>query len=136
MKPRTPKTIFIWIWCCAYLNFAGWTLSALHELNPTGYAIALLFGFAALFVWRKKTSENFPPRVRWPKLRRRFRRPFPAIFLLAAILIFLGGALYAPSNYDALTYRLPRMLNWLAAGQWFWIPTINDRLNYSTTAWE
>lgn len=131
-----PAAIAIWIWCCAYLNFAGWTLAALHELNPTGYAIALLIGFAALFVWRKKTIENFPPRVLWPKLRRRFRRPFPVIFLLAAVLIFLGGALYAPSNYDALTYRLPRMLNWLAAGQWFWIPTINDRLNYSTTAWE
>ena len=77
-----------------------------------------------------------PRRIHWPKLRRRFRRPLPAIFLLVAVLIFLGGALHAPNNYDALTYRLPRMLNWLAAGHWFWIPTINDRMNYSTTAWE
>lgn len=130
-----PAAIAIWIWCCAYLNFAGWTLSALHELNPTGYAIALLIGFAALFVWRKKTAGKFPSRFHGPGLRR-FRRPLPAIFLLTTILIILGGALYAPSNYDALTYRLPRMLNWLATGQWFWIPTINDRMNYSTTAWE
>ena len=131
-----PAAIAIWIWCCAYLNLAGWTLSALHELNPAGYVVALLIGFAALFVWRKKISENFPARIHRPALRRRFRRPLPAIFLFVAALIFLGGALHAPNNYDALTYRLPRMLNWLAAGQWFWIPTINDRLNYSTTAWE
>jgi len=130
-----PAAIAIWICCCAYLNLAGWTLSALHELNPTGYAIVLLVGLTALFVWWEKTSVNPLSWVRGPKLCRRFRRPLPAIFLLTAMLIFLGGALYAPSNYDALTYRLPRLLNWLAAGKWFWVPTINDRMNYSTTAW-
>jgi hypothetical protein len=126
----------LWIFGCAYLCSAGWILSALHELNRSGYAVALLIGLAALFVWRKKIPGIKPRPVRRPKLRRRFRRPLPAIFLLAAVLIFLGGALHAPNNYDALTYRLPRMLNWLAAGHWFWIPTINDRMNYSTTAWE
>ena len=131
-----PAAIAIWIWCCAYLNLAGWTLSALHELNPAGYAIAFLIGFAALFFWRKSAAEDFSTRIHWPKLHRRFRRLLPAVFLLVAVLIFLGGALYAPNNYDALTYRLPRMLNWLAAGHWFWIPTVNERMNYSTTAWE
>lgn len=131
-----PAAIAIWIWCCAYLNLAGWTLSALHELNPAGYVIALLIGFAALFVWRKRSSEFIPTRIHWPKLGCRFRRPLPAIFLFVAALVFLGGTLHAPNNYDGLTYRLPRMLNWLSAGHWFWIPTINDRMNYSTTAWE
>ena len=51
-------------------------------------------------------------------------------------MAFVGGAIYPPNNYDALTYRLPRMLNWLAAGHWFWIPTANDRMNYSACAWE
>jgi len=130
-----PAAIAIWIWCCAYLNLAGWTLSALHELNPAGYAIALLVGFAVLFAWRKKTSANFLPQVHLPRLHR-FRRPLPAIFLIVAVLVFLGGALHAPNNYDSLTYRLPRMLNWLDAGHWFWIPTFNERMNYSTTGWE
>jgi hypothetical protein len=131
-----PAAVAIWIWCCAYLNLAGWTLSALHELNPAGYAVALLIGSAAWFFFRKKVSGNIPSPVAWPKFCRRFRRPLPVMFLLVAVLIFTGGALSAPNNYDALTYRLPRLLNWLAAGHWFWIPTINDRLNYSTTAWE
>jgi hypothetical protein len=121
-----------WICCWAYINCTGWALAALHQLNPAGYAIALLPGA----VWGLSWLKKHPPILFWPKYFRRFRRPLPAVFLLLAGLIFLGGALYAPTNYDALTYRLPRMLNWLAAGKWFWIPTINERLNYSAVAWE
>src|SRR5439155_5405187 len=66
----------------------------------------------------------------------RFLRPLPAIFLLAAILSLIGGAWYAHNNYDALTYRLPRMLHWLAEGRWHWIATPNDRLNYAGTGFE
>ena len=44
-------------------------------------------------------------------------------------MVFLGGAWYAPANYDALAYRVPRVLHWLAAGQWQWIHTDFDRLN-------
>ncbi|HUE36603.1 MAG TPA: hypothetical protein VMO20_04380 [Candidatus Acidoferrum sp.] len=44
-------------------------------------------------------------------------------------MAFLGGALHAPSNYDALAYRLPRILHWLAAGQWQWVHTHFPRLN-------
>jgi len=65
----------------------------------------------------------------WSRLRHRFRRAFPLAFLILAGLAFLGGALYAPSNYDGLTYRGPRILHWLAAGQWHWIHTIFPRVN-------
>jgi hypothetical protein len=44
-------------------------------------------------------------------------------------LIFVGGALYAPSTHTALTYRLPRVLQWLAEGKWHWIYTSNFRMN-------
>jgi hypothetical protein len=124
-----PAAVIIWIWCCAYLNLAGWTLSALHELNPAGYTIALLTGFAALFAWWEKNSGKILPRVRWPKLRRRFHKLFPLAFLILAAMAFLGGALYAPSNYDALAYRLPRVLHWLAENHWHWIHTIFQRVN-------
>jgi len=126
----------LWICAFAYLNCLGWLLSAGHQLNPAGYAVALLPGLAALVVWSKKTPGRAGRPGNRLKFLRRFRRPFPLLFLIVAALIFLGGLLQAPSNYDALTYRLPRMLNWLAAGHWFWIPTINDRMNYSGVAWE
>jgi len=129
--PTLPPAI-LWLCSCAYLNCAGWILSALRQLNATGYAVAMLLGIVLALIWWSKHHPVISP----AKLARRFRRPLPAVFLCLTGLIFLGGAVYAPTNYDALTYRLPRMLNWLAAGQWFWIPTINERMNYSGTVWE
>jgi hypothetical protein len=124
-----PAAVLIWVWFCAYLNFAGWTLSALHELNARGYAVTVLLGLAALVAWRKQIAPEFFPSIRWSKCRRRFRRPFPLAFLILTALAFLGGALYPPTNYDALAYRLPRVLHWLAANQWHWIHTIFVRVN-------
>jgi hypothetical protein len=128
--------IFLWLCWCVFFNCVGWILSAAHELNFIGYALAACFGIAALMVWQKNASAKRFQKIHLPKLRRRFRRPLPAIFLSAVALTFFGGVLYAPNNYDALTYRLPRMLNWLAAGHWLWIPTANERMNYSACAWE
>jgi hypothetical protein len=124
-----PSAVAIWVWLCAYLNCAGWALSAIHQLNAGGYAVVLLIGFVALSVWRKKTSAQILPRVRWRKIRRRFCRPYPLAFLVLAALAFLGGALYPPTNYDALAYRIPRVLHWLADGRWHWIHTIFPRVN-------
>jgi uncharacterized membrane protein YqaE (UPF0057 family) len=111
------------------LNCAGWGLSAIHELNAGGYAAVLLAGLAGWLVWRGKAGWRTPIRPRWAVLRRRFRRPFPLAFLILTALAFLGGVIHAPSNYDGLTYRLPRVLHWLAAGQWHWIHTIFPRVN-------
>jgi hypothetical protein len=124
-----PALVLLWVWVCAYLNCVGWALSALHQLNARGYAVALALGFAALLVWRKQTSAQIFPEVRWQKYLRRFRRPFPLAFLVLAAMAVLGGVIYAPNNYDTLAYRLPRTLHWLAAGQWHWIHTIFARLN-------
>ncbi|HEX3890380.1 MAG TPA: hypothetical protein VHX90_05960 [Verrucomicrobiae bacterium] len=147
MKSRAPTAILIWIWLCAYLNCAGWALSAVHQLNAGGYAVTLLIGFAALLIWRKKNSRegrevceggktgaSFSSRPSrdnfcFHKFRRRFRKPFPLAFLILTAMAFLGGAIYAPTNYDGLTYRIPRVLHWLAAGQWHWIHTIFPRVN-------
>jgi hypothetical protein len=124
-----PTAILIWVWFCAYLNCAGWTLSVLHQLNAAGYLVALLIGFVAFVAWWKQTSERMLPRIHWQKFCRRFRRPFPLAFLILAGMAFLGGMLYAPNNYDALAYRTPRVLHWLAAGQWHWIHAILPRIN-------
>ena len=124
-----PAAVLFWVWLCAYLNCAGWTLSALHQLNAGGYAIGLLIGFVGLLLWRKRTSQSVLPRVRWQKFCRRFRHPFPAAFLILAAMVFLGGLLHAPNNYDGLTYRIPRILHWLADGRWHWIHTMFPRVN-------
>ena len=124
-----PVLVLIWVWTCAYLNCAGWALSALHQLNAGGYAVVLLLWLVILFIWKQKTSAQIFPQACCHKFRRRFRKPFPLAFLILAALAFLGGALYPPSNYDALAYRIPRVLHWLAEDQWHWIHTVFPRLN-------
>jgi hypothetical protein len=134
---KTPQPVAGWIVICAFCNCAGWGLSAIHELNLAGYSVAVLGGLAAAMLWWKRSGarggwEGFKP----CKLVRRFRRPFALAFLVLAALAFLGGLLYAPVNYDALAYRTPRVLNWLAEGRWYWIHTDFARLNARTCGFE
>lgn len=131
-----PALLNLWVWLCVYLNVTGWLLSSLHQLNALGYGVALIVFIAGMRLWRRRLPVIQQRKLWMHKARRRFTHIFPLLFLVVAALVFAGGLLYAPNNYDALTYRLPRVLNWLAAGQWFWIPTINDRMNYCAPAWE
>lgn len=133
---KMPSFVVIWIWLCAYLNCAGWTLSALHQLNAGGYVVALTLGLAATLVWSRKTGTPVWPKIYWPKLHRRFRRGFPLAFLILAVLAFLGGALHPANNYDGLAYRTPRVLHWLAVGHWEWMHTEFQRLNTRTAGFE
>jgi hypothetical protein len=112
----------------------GWLLSALHQLNAGGYAALLLLAMVAAGVWWKNRAAGSRPKIlpfsqRRRKLARRFRWLFPFAFLLLALLAVAGGVWHAPNNYDALSYRVPRVLHWLAAGQWHWIHTDSLRLN-------
>ena len=56
-----PTLVLFWIWFCAYLNCAGWALSALHQLNAGGYAVALALGLGAWLVWRRHASAPAGP---------------------------------------------------------------------------
>ena len=49
--------------------------------------------------------------------------------LIFAVLVFLGGVLYAPTNHTGLSYRTPRVLHWLSEGHWHWIHTPSYRMN-------
>jgi hypothetical protein len=124
-----PTLVLLWVWFCAYLNCAGWTLSVLHQLNAVGYSVALLLWFVTFCIWKQKNSVLIFSHVSRHKFRRRFRKLFPLAFLILAAMAFLGGAIYPPTNYDALAYRIPRILHWLAADQWQWIHTIFPRIN-------
>jgi len=134
----------LWIWLCAFATCAGWTLSAIDQLNRGGYAIAFAVVVIVFFVGRAVLlrSPNIhgdaatSPYRNWKKCFRRFRRPLPLAFFALAILIFLGGAIYPPSNYTGLQYHLARVLQWLAHDGWWWIHSPNYRMNDRATGTE
>jgi hypothetical protein len=124
----------IWVLVSAFFSATGWVLSFFGELNRVGYVIAFALAMGAFVLVLKKSQDTV---LRMTRIRsRRFRRGLPMLFLLLAILSFLGGALYAPTNYDALSYRLPRTLLWLADGHWGWLAANDPRLNTRSTGFE
>jgi len=128
----------LWILFSMVLVSAGWILSAIHQLNRAGYAVFLLPLVIFVFVRWNKTGQHAGQMVhRWRcKLAKRFRRRPPQLFLLIAVLSFAGGGWYPPLNFDANAYRLPRVMHWLAAGQWHWIHTFDARMNISACGME
>jgi hypothetical protein len=123
----------LWILLSALLSAAGWTLSALGQLNGLGYSVFLMLVAVVIYAGRRSVAmrELFARAAsfHWRRGKFRFRRPLPLIFLVLAVLAFLGGLLHAPNNYDALTYRVPRVLHWLQEGTWHWVHSQNARLN-------
>lgn len=118
----------IWILASAFASATGWTLSVLKSLNATGYGLALLVGLGGCWLLRGPMFQGWRRPARG-RLFARFHRPLPGLFLLLTLLVFLGGVLYPPTNYDALTYRVPRALCWLQEGHWSWLHTPNVRMN-------
>ena len=117
--------VCVWVVVCAVLNAAGWLLSAAGQLNDFGYGVvATLCAVTGAWWWRAAK-----PRFSLGFRKRRYRKLFPMAFAILAVLALAGGLLHAPSNYDALAYRTPRVLHWLAEGQWHWIHTDFQRLN-------
>jgi hypothetical protein len=125
--------IKLWIYFSAWASASGWLLSKIHLLNRVGYVFALLVG--SLLFWLMNRKQIFRG-IRLSGFRNRLRRPLPALFLGVSAFSFLGGSLYAPNNYDFLTYRFPRILHWASENQWHWIHTMDPRLNYSATGFE
>jgi hypothetical protein len=121
----------VWILLSALLVGAGWILSAFHQLNRIGYAVVFVLAAIATVFWLQKNKRpikiNFP-RV-WNKFRQRFKRPAPLLFLALALLSLAAGIFYTPANADSNAYRIPRVLQWLGAGQWHWIHALDIRMN-------
>jgi hypothetical protein len=117
-----------WLWLSAWASFAGWFLSWIGHLDIVGYSLLFAATVLGLVFFRKFWRvSNRSWNLR--KLRWRFRHPAFLSFAVLALLVFLGGVLYPPSNYTALTYRLPRVLHWLSHSQWYWIHSSNFRMN-------
>jgi len=130
-----------WVWLSALLIGAGWTLSAMHQLNRCGYLAVFLLALAVPG-WRRRklrlSWQDVLRRVRrtGQQLARRCRRPAPLLFLALALVALVGGALYVPTNIDTNAYRIPRVLHWLGQEQWHWIHTYDPRLNSAGCGFE
>lgn len=140
LKPHSPGTSWtgicaaIWILFSSWLVAGGIVLSALEQLNRRGCALWLFAGlFGATYGFYRLNGNSWHVRgLRW----RRFRKPFPALFFFCAIAALLGGAIHAPTNFDAFSYRIPRLLHWLSAERWHWIGGMDPRKDFSAAGFE
>ncbi len=122
----------LWILFAAFLTAGGWLLSLGHALDGRGYlGLLVVFGIVAALDF-KRSKIHFRRTFPW----KRFASPLPVVFLAFLLAEIVGGLLYEPTNYDALTYRIPRMLHWLQAGQWHWTGSWNSRMDLSATGYE
>jgi len=137
----------LWIILSSWAVLTGWGLGLTGHLNEKGYAWGLvsLAGFL-IFAYFKFSLHFFPLALPFRRLfllwKRRSVRPksllfsLPLLFVLVSLLSLSGGILYNPSNYDALSYRIPRLLHWFDTGCWHWITTPNSRQNFSAPGFE
>ena len=106
-------------------------------LNRTGYLLFSAAVVATYLLGRKFLGWRLADApLKWSGTRKRFTHWLPLLFAVLTLLIFLGGALYPPTNHAAFTYRTPRVLHWLAAERWYWIHTPNYRMNNRACGFE
>jgi hypothetical protein len=125
-----------WVILAAACNIAGWLLSLFGSLTPIWLAFGILVAWLALIVLCRPGSLPFPYRQ---GLLRFYLRPQNALrwsFVLVAALALMGGIMHAPNNFDALNFRLPKVLGWLMAGEWHWLPANNNSLNTRASGME
>lgn len=140
LKSHSPGTSWtgncaaIWILLSSWWVSAGLVLSALGQLNRLGCTLLLLAGISgAIYGFYRLNGSSWHFRgLRW----HRFKKPFPLLYLLCAGAALIGGALHAPTNYDAFSYRIPRMLHWLSSERWHWIDGTDPRMDFSAAGFE
>lgn len=130
----TVNSTTIWILLSAGFSIGTMLLSAFSLLNRPGNMILLAVGLGCSAWGYVKLNGNpwTVSRLRW----RRFRRPFPLLYLLCLLSALVGGAIHLPTNHDALAYRVPRLLHWLSEGHWHWIGGTDTRMDFSGTGFE
>ncbi len=124
-----------WVLTTTALTLGGWTLSLGGVLTPLGYGCLLAFALCLGGVWLH-CARNEKNTLRTGVRLRRFRQPAAMLFLALLLMEIVGGFLYAPTNYDGLTYRVPRLLHWLQTHRWHWIGGWNARMDYSAVGYE
>jgi hypothetical protein len=134
-EPHPPRSVAwsilrLWVLGSAFLSLCGFTLAATGHLNSTGYAIGFLGGAVLFVIWARWELRRGGVRIARLRVSApRWRRPLPLAFAALLFCICAGAALHSPNNYDALTYRVPQILHWIAEGRWHWISTSEHLLN-------
>jgi len=125
----------LWLIWSTWATAAGWILSLMDQLNGTGYLAASLILFASCIGWWRHTATA--RKIRWGGTPFRGKRRWLSLcFKIVAVLSLASALLFVPWSFDAVTYRLPRCLYWLAENHWYWIGTIDGRLDYSACGLE
>jgi hypothetical protein len=135
--PTTMRFAGLWIIWVAWSCITGWSLSALGALHNVGYLASLpvLIITATLF-WRH-TAPPYPRRYTTAKWLRRITSSYAiTAWGTIAALVLIGAIAHVPSNYDGVTYRLPRLLFWLQENRWHWIEGLDHRQNVSAVGHE
>ena len=126
-----------WLLWSAWCSLTGWGLSAINHLDGRGHLAALPILIVAILFWLKSTVTERNEFSNITKWRRRFFRPAPLIYLTIVGLSLLAALVNPnPWSFDSSTYRLPRILYWWSAHHWFWIGTLDHRLDYSSVGFE
>lgn len=123
-----------WILFSTWCVITGQVLSFFGLLGRTGYIVAFILG-APLFIWPLWNLWNSPTRsahFNWTS----FKSPFAILYLSCLALVFIGGLIHPPTNYDAFCYRIPRMLQWLEMGKYHWIGGFCPRMDFSSLGFE
>lgn len=128
--------VALWILFSTWCSLTGWFLSLLGCLNRVGYGIALGLFLAGLIIVRKHLGFSGQKTVLFKASSIRSRWLLPKIWLFLTLLVFIGGLIYHPNNFDYLTYRFPRVLHWCWEQRWHWIDTVNQRMDFSATGME
>ena len=109
----------------------------MNQLDGWGHLAMLPALLAGIFFWLKSTTSTRNDFSVFKKWSRRLFRPLPVIYLTIVGLSLLAALVNAnPWSYDSTSYRLPRILYWWSAHHWYWIGTLDHRLDYSSVGFE
>jgi hypothetical protein len=120
----------------AWIVGSGALLGLCGGLSRAGFFLSHVIGLTALLIFRREWREDWKKWIGWlADWWRLLRSATPvgvAIVALILIVLFLAGlaARSEPSIFDALTYRLPRIGQWLQDGRISIFQTDDPRLNY------
>ena len=118
----------LWLYFSVWCVLLGWTLSVIGQLNLYGYLAGFVVFLVSLYL-----TPVFRREIKIAKeigrIYRRLRHPLVASYYFLVILIFISAIFYRPDQVDGLSYRIPRIMQWIMAGKWHWINSYDPRLN-------